>query len=123
LDSNEPPLDSDLFVIKSTSSQIEARMLTLDEEIAPLRRRLEQLVDERQALVRLRCQNSAISSPLRRIPPEVLAEIFTWTLPATWVLSERERFSCNDSPWLLTHVSRGWRATAISTSSLWSLVV
>ncbi|KAJ7155821.1 hypothetical protein C8R46DRAFT_1196540 [Mycena filopes] len=83
---------------------------------------LAQLTGERQLLVDLRSQNSAIISPLRRIPPEVLAEIFIWTLPAVWTLSERRSFSFDGSPWLLTHVSRSWRATAISTSSLWSVV-
>ncbi|KAJ7155800.1 hypothetical protein C8R46DRAFT_1116493 [Mycena filopes] len=123
LNSNETPLDSDIPLIKAMDSDLDARMLALDEQMAPLRRQLDQLMDKRQSLADLRSQNSAIISPLRRIPPEVLAEIFLWTLPAIWTLSERHRFSLNDSPWLLTHVSRGWRATAISTSSLWSLVV
>ncbi|KAJ7173295.1 hypothetical protein C8R46DRAFT_1348013 [Mycena filopes] len=121
LNSNETPLDSEILLIKSTTSQIDARMITIDEEIALLHRRLQQLTDERQSLVRLRSQNSTIGSPLRRFPPEVLAEIFTWTLPALWSMSG-QGFSSNDSPWLLTHVSRSWRAIAISTSSLWSLV-
>ncbi|KAJ7155787.1 hypothetical protein C8R46DRAFT_433913 [Mycena filopes] len=90
-------------------------MIAIDEEIALLHHK-------RQSLVRLRSQNSAIGSPLRRIPPEVLAEIFTWTLPLVNTLSERERFSSTDSPWFLTYVSRSWRATAISTPSLWSVV-
>ncbi|KAJ7155792.1 hypothetical protein C8R46DRAFT_1005023, partial [Mycena filopes] len=122
LNSNDTPLDSEILLIKSTTSQIDARMIAIDEEIALLHRRLQQLTDERQSLVRLRSQNSAIVSPLRRIPPEVLAEIFTWSLPLVNTLSEHERFSSTDSPWFLTYVSRGWRATAISTSSLWSVV-
>ncbi|KAJ7173320.1 hypothetical protein C8R46DRAFT_113199 [Mycena filopes] len=122
LNSNETPLDSEIMLIKSTTSQIDARMIAIDEEIASLHRRLQQLTDERQSLVRLRSRNSALVSPLRRFPPEVLAEIFTWTLPAAWSLSGYP-FSSDDSPWSLTHVSRSWRAIAISTSSLWSLVV
>ncbi|KAJ7155822.1 hypothetical protein C8R46DRAFT_1005050 [Mycena filopes] len=104
-------------------SDLDARILALDEEIASLYRRLQQLTDERQSLVHLRSQNSAIISPLRRIAPEILAEIFTWTLPAVWMVPEPFGSSLNDSPWFLTHVSRNWRAIAISTSSLWSLVV
>ncbi|KAJ7173322.1 hypothetical protein C8R46DRAFT_1189638 [Mycena filopes] len=122
LNSNETPLDSEILLIKSTTSQIDARMIAIDEEIALLHRRLQQLTDERQSLIRLRSRNSAIVSQLRRFPPEVLAEIFTWTLPAVWSLSGH-RFSSENSPWFLTHVSHRWRAIAISTSSLWSLVV
>ncbi|KAJ7155814.1 hypothetical protein C8R46DRAFT_850114, partial [Mycena filopes] len=82
---------------------------------------LKQLTNEHQSLVRLRSQNNAVLSPLRRFPPEVLGEIFTLTLPDIWTHFERQRFSSKDSPWSLTHVSRGWRATAISNSSLWSV--
>ncbi|KAJ7173316.1 hypothetical protein C8R46DRAFT_113150 [Mycena filopes] len=85
---------------------------------------LAKLTDERQSLVRLRSQNNAVLSSLRRIPPEILDEIFTLTRPTIRSHFQRRRStgSLNDSPWILTHVSRSWRATAISTSSLWSVV-
>ncbi|KAJ7155799.1 hypothetical protein C8R46DRAFT_1196529 [Mycena filopes] len=120
--SNEVPQDSDLILINSTTSQIDARMVAIDEEIALLHRRVEQLTDERRSLIGLRSQNSAIVSLLRRIPAEILAEIFMWTLPLVHRLSERRRFSSMDSPWFLTHVSHRWRAVSISTSALWSVV-
>ncbi|KAJ7173301.1 hypothetical protein C8R46DRAFT_1348018 [Mycena filopes] len=97
-------------------------MVAIDEEIALLHRRVEQLTDERRSLIGLRSQNSAIVSLLRRIPAEILAEIFMWTLPLVHRLSERRRFSSMDSPWFLTHVSHRWRAVSISTSALWSVV-
>ncbi|KAJ7777004.1 hypothetical protein B0H16DRAFT_1879177 [Mycena metata] len=102
--------------------QIDLRLVDLGAEIAALQRQLEQLTEERQSLIRLRAQNNAVFSPLRRIPPEVLAEIFTWTLPLARNSSLRRRFFSHDSPWLLTHISRLWRAVAISTPSLWSLL-
>ncbi|KAJ7777048.1 hypothetical protein B0H16DRAFT_1879206 [Mycena metata] len=108
LNSNEAPLDSDIGMIKSTGLKIDARVLDIDEEIA-------------RSFAS--AQNTAALSPLRRIPPEVLAEIFTWTLPPVYALaSARKRFCSNDSPWLLTHISRHWRAVAIAIPSLWSMV-
>ncbi|KAJ6580700.1 hypothetical protein B0H19DRAFT_483800, partial [Mycena capillaripes] len=56
------------------------------------------------------------------MPPEVLGEIFSWTLPSVDECLEREQFPMTDSPWLLTHIDRCWRAVAVSTPSLWSLV-
>ncbi|KAJ7609363.1 hypothetical protein DFH06DRAFT_1308932 [Mycena polygramma] len=56
------------------------------------------------------------------MPPEVLAEIFSWTLPSPRKLVRHQTLCITDSPWVLTHVSCRWRITAISTPSLWSLV-
>lgn len=64
-----------------------------------------------------------MDSALKRMPPEMLAEIFSWTLaPATDAI-DRERYRSTDSPWVLTRVNRRWRAVTISNPSLWSLVV
>ncbi|KAJ7735012.1 hypothetical protein B0H16DRAFT_1268479, partial [Mycena metata] len=120
LNSNEVPLDSEISIVKSTSLRIGARLVDVDEEITRLEHRLEVLKEESRSLAQLRAQNNAIISPLRRIPPEVLAEIFTRTLPPSQSWSGRSGFSSNDTPWVLTHISRHWRAVAISTS-LWSL--
>ncbi|KAJ7735007.1 hypothetical protein B0H16DRAFT_135196 [Mycena metata] len=119
LNSNEVPLDSEISTVKSTGSRLNAQLVDIGEEIARLDRRLEELKDEHQSLIRLRAQNVAILSPLRRIPPEVLVEIFMWTLPPLRGLPTR---ICKKSPWLLTHISRHWRAVATSTPSLWSTV-
>ncbi|KAJ6468524.1 hypothetical protein C8R47DRAFT_1302596 [Mycena vitilis] len=54
------------------------------------------------------------------MPPEVLAEIFRWTLPK--VPASARRFRIADSPWLLTHVSHRWRAIATGTPRLWASV-
>ncbi|KAJ7122999.1 hypothetical protein C8R44DRAFT_981238 [Mycena epipterygia] len=104
LTTNEPPDDAELAFIRAVISKTHARMAYLDTEIS----RLQQLEEERAALSTYHSQNIAILSPLRRIPPEVLCEIFLWTLP-----------SAHEA---LRHRSR-WRAAALSAPSLWSLVV
>jgi len=53
---------------------------------------------------------------LHTIPPEILAEIFTETLP----VGQDIPISSHAGPMLLSQVSRSWRNTAISLSSLWS---
>ena len=54
--------------------------------------------------------------PIYAIPPEVLAEIFTHTLP----IDHDTPISSHAAPMLLAQVSRNWRNTAISHSNLWS---
>ncbi|KAF7371184.1 hypothetical protein MSAN_00753900 [Mycena sanguinolenta] len=118
--SNEVPLDSDLPLIKSEISKIDASCDSVNEEIVQLHLRLKQLEAERDRLSSYRVQKCAILSPLRRMPPEILAEIFSLTRPNVVIPSRRRS---GYSPWFLTHVSRRWREIAVSTSSLWSLVV
>ncbi|KAJ7605341.1 hypothetical protein FB45DRAFT_699224, partial [Roridomyces roridus] len=60
-------------------------------------------------------------SLLKRIPPEMVAEIFSLTVPSPWEMAgfrSREKHS----PWILGHICSRWRAVALSTPSLWSLI-
>ncbi|KAF7340696.1 ABC protein [Mycena sanguinolenta] len=122
LNTNEPPEDSELTFIHSVVSETTTRLTHLDDEISTLRERLKQLRDERTALSSYHTRNKAILSPLRRMPPEVLAEIFSWTLPAVQN-ARRSSFNMLQSPWLLTRISSRWRAVSVSTPILWSRLV
>lgn len=121
LNSNEPPEETELNFVHSTISASDARLSSLENQISTLRDQLQQLETEHNALLSYRAQNHAILTPIRRIPPEVLGEIFSWTLPS--VQARDGRVQMTDSPWVLTHTSRYWRKVCISTPSLWSLVV
>ncbi|KAJ7691902.1 hypothetical protein B0H17DRAFT_872627, partial [Mycena rosella] len=131
LSSNEAPLELDLAAVKSVISDTDARLVCLDTKISRLQDRLKRLEEERAAVSRYHAQNNAILSPLRRMPPEVLGEIFSWTLPSARdavALGRRGTTSIcgsdvGSSPWILGHISSRWRAIALSTPSLWSLVV
>ncbi|KAK6978022.1 hypothetical protein R3P38DRAFT_3120466 [Favolaschia claudopus] len=67
--------------------------------------------------------NSYLSrAPIRRLPPEILCEIFQWVV----VLHEYTR-TVNDweipvAPWPLTHVCRDWREVARACPRLWSTI-
>ncbi|KAJ7113946.1 hypothetical protein C8R44DRAFT_556108, partial [Mycena epipterygia] len=124
LTSNLAPEGDELTFIHSIISQTDTRLAHLDDELSRVRNRLKELEEERDSLERYRVQNKVILSPLRKMPPppEVLGEIFLWTLPSD-VVFFRRRFDAKDSPWVLTHVSSHWRAVAVSTPALWSLIV
>ncbi|KAJ7609102.1 hypothetical protein FB45DRAFT_1039260 [Roridomyces roridus] len=100
--SNEPPAAAELAYAQAVVSNTAAQIGSLDEEIVLLQTRLKQMEDERAALAIYHQRSLPILSPVRRMPPEILSEIFT--------------------RWRLSQVSRRWREIALSTPSLWSLV-
>ncbi|KAJ6485531.1 hypothetical protein C8R45DRAFT_275401 [Mycena sanguinolenta] len=148
LNSNEPPDVSESVFIQSVISQTDERLARLEDEKLRLEKMLKhldsgpwtcscltcpsesQLKDkldliamDRLSLSNYRTKNKAILSPLRRMPPELLGEIFSWTceFSSRGTLS-RGKFDVL-VPWVLTWVSSRWRAVALSSPSLWSLVV
>ncbi|KAJ7817224.1 hypothetical protein B0H13DRAFT_1923060 [Mycena leptocephala] len=118
--SNEIPLDSDLAIVKATVSRTEALLEPLNREISRLQARLGRLEKECTMLPQYRVQNTSILSPLMWVPPEVLAEIFSWTVPAVPNTFNRSKVDVAASPWVLTYVSSLWRAVAVSNALLWS---
>ncbi|KAJ6503737.1 hypothetical protein C8R45DRAFT_571301 [Mycena sanguinolenta] len=116
LTTNEPPQEPELAVLRPVARKTAARLACLDAEISRLKDQLSQLEEERAALAEYHAQNTTILSPLRRMPSELLGEIFSWTLPLNRIPDIR------NAPWVLTHVSSRWRAVAISKSSLWSKI-
>ncbi|KAJ6580786.1 hypothetical protein B0H19DRAFT_894069, partial [Mycena capillaripes] len=117
---NEPPDSSEIALVLSAISKTDAPLACLDNEISKLQEKLKQLEDERTLLSSYRTQNTAILSPLRRLPPEVLGEIFSWTMPSVNDALDLGRFDTGaNSPWVLTRVCSRWRAISLSTPSLW----
>ncbi|KAJ7124344.1 hypothetical protein C8R44DRAFT_548432, partial [Mycena epipterygia] len=100
LNSNEVPFESDTGVVKSVISRARARLAVVEHKISRLREQMQSLEKEHASLSGHLAANTAILSPLRRMPPEVLGEIFPWTLPSAWLAS----FAVEGSPWVLTHI-------------------
>ncbi|KAJ7693194.1 hypothetical protein B0H17DRAFT_1010270 [Mycena rosella] len=122
LTTNEPPEGPDVAFIQAVISKTNGHLTRLDAEISRVREHLKQLQEERGALSRYRSENNALLSPLRRTPPEVLAEIFYCTLPSISEAKEWRRFDIERSPWVLTHVSSRWQVVTIPSPSLWSQI-
>jgi len=122
LKTNEPPAGPELAYILSVVSKTGARLTCLDDEISRLKIQLKELEEECAVLSDYHNQNTSILSPLRRMPPEVLGQIFLWTQPSLDDASDRGWSDVKYSPWILTHINRRWRAIALSIPTLWSLV-
>ncbi|KAJ7753915.1 hypothetical protein DFH07DRAFT_1061356 [Mycena maculata] len=70
-------------------------------------------------------QSSAILYPILLLPPEILAEIFSFVVDATFHfgdISEVSGPASSQAPWLLTRVCHRWTEVALRTPCLWSMV-
>ncbi|KAJ7777016.1 hypothetical protein B0H16DRAFT_945799, partial [Mycena metata] len=121
LNSNEPPHESETLSFKTALSEVDSHLSSLEDEILRFRDRLKQLKEHHAELSAMRALGAAVFSPLRRIPSEVLCEIFSWTVPTIADIAFC-KVRLTDSPWVLTHICRRWRTIAIADPLLWSLV-
>ncbi|KAJ7623552.1 hypothetical protein FB45DRAFT_837856 [Roridomyces roridus] len=119
---NEPPNTTELDFMRPFLSKIAARLTRFDSEMTQLKEQLRRLETERAKLAEYHTQHAGIVSPLRRVPPEILAEIFSWTLP-TIDQAKGDVSDLRRCPWVLTRISSLWRRTAISIPSLWSSII
>jgi hypothetical protein len=121
LHSNDPPQELDIPFISSIVSAAALRLaaLTVTIMLPACSGCLESVTKDYETLQDYWNSHRSILSPLRRMPPELLLEIFLWTGSYA-----NEDFGANirHCPWVLTHVCRQWRTLAIETSPLWSLI-
>lgn len=72
----------------------------------------ESLEAKVRAAQRILFETEATIAPISRVPPEVLGLIFT--------IHTHEH---QQSPWILMHISRAWRAAALMTRSIWGRIL
>ncbi|KAJ7707329.1 hypothetical protein B0H17DRAFT_1000412, partial [Mycena rosella] len=106
--SNIEPLESEIPTFRGALEDMERKIGAIDEEIERLRTR-------RTKFVEFATVQKAVFSPLRRLPSEILSEIFLWCLEDETWLPHIWRVQ----PWSISKVCRRWRETALSTPSLW----
>ncbi|KAJ6556365.1 hypothetical protein B0H19DRAFT_910511, partial [Mycena capillaripes] len=110
LTSNDIPLDSEIPSICAFISDGQKQLDAFDIQIADLQTALAQLVRRRGETARRVRQYSAILSPVRRMPAELVCEIFVWTLPED---------NAAKPPWHLGHICQSWRRWLLSYPTFW----
>ncbi|CAK5270694.1 unnamed protein product [Mycena citricolor] len=120
---NQVPLDSELRLMRSIVEQAKTKLSRLEEEVVWIEERRCALKAETASLAQFYAENAPAVSAVRRMPYEVLCEIFRGTLPSVAELHEERKIRTTQFPWVLTQVSRRWRTTAVSLPSLWSRVI
>ncbi|KAJ6458894.1 hypothetical protein DFH09DRAFT_1062962 [Mycena vulgaris] len=89
-----------------------------DADIESAQSVLRSLLTERDQTHETLEAHRALLSPIRRVPPEVLCEIFLHCLPKTTYIQA----SVAHCPLLLTQVSSNWRSVALATPALWTSI-
>ncbi|KAJ7669992.1 hypothetical protein DFH06DRAFT_1083616 [Mycena polygramma] len=117
LSTNILPADVEIPVLAEFSRNGRRRIDALNTRNENLQATLNQLIYERDDLASRVRLCSSVLSPIRRVPPEIVCEIFSWTLPRT-------RRSAGEpptgAPWYLGQISGVWRQITLSLPSLWS---
>jgi hypothetical protein len=115
LSGNYIPTESQTQMICDTISSAQADISQLDGEITRLQAVLDGLAHKRDALRKYTNLHMALVAPIRRLPPEVLSEIFMQCMENNYVYRR-----LNTAPLLVGSVSSRWRTIALSTPRLWA---
>lgn len=130
---NDAPCDSELDRIHETRKVHERRLHLLEEQIQATQDALERLTREQERdRVTQELENYRIvSSPVRRLPSEILSELFLWcrggdefgSIPS---LSGSKRnidsLDLTHAPWTLVRVCSRWMSIGNALPMLWSSI-
>ncbi|KAJ7153805.1 hypothetical protein C8R46DRAFT_1006468 [Mycena filopes] len=113
---NTVPSDAECDAIRQFLSGLKKDFAAVTNEIARMQAVLSDLTDQSHRLSESIDAHQAIVSLSRRLPEDVIREIFLACLPSRGnpVMSARE------APMLLVQVCSNWRKIAFSTPQLWS---
>ncbi|KAF7357954.1 hypothetical protein MVEN_00842000 [Mycena venus] len=116
LGTNYCPRDDELPQIQALLIEPSQRLKNLDDEIAVIRKALDKLSEERNALSAYVEGHRALMAPIRRLPLDILEEIFVACLP-----SHRNCvMSAEEAPVILGRICSSWRTISLATPRLWS---
>ncbi|KAK7458109.1 hypothetical protein VKT23_010016 [Stygiomarasmius scandens] len=126
MNTNTPPLLDDLDKMRANLTAARTKLSSIRREIIETRESLIRLEHEETKLTKYIADQRTILNPVRRLPPDILFELFTTCLDSTPVLDLRSSRLSEDSldikspRWVLGHVCSTWRAVVLSSPSLWS---
>ncbi|KAF7330743.1 F-box domain-containing protein [Mycena venus] len=115
LESNEPPPDSQIPLLRDFITKGLTRMDSFNAKIRLLQSSLDRLLEEKNELEIEIEKHRASLSPLRRMPPEILSLMFAFALPPFQPDAE-------PAPWTVSAVCARWRATTLSQPVFWTFV-
>jgi hypothetical protein len=115
---NYAPSDAEISDIRIICFQKQEEIQTLDREIHGLQKTLGDLKARRQDLQESLESHQALTSPIRRIFPEILQLIFKFCLPST----RNVAMLVTEAPMVLGRVCSRWRQVAYVTPEIWAKI-
>ncbi|KAJ7662947.1 hypothetical protein B0H17DRAFT_1093024 [Mycena rosella] len=118
LHTNVVPSDADCQRICDLLVGPRKEAADLSAEISRMKKLLDELTEKRDALDNFIAAHSALISPARRLPEDIVRDIFVACLP-----SNRNALILSDeAPLLLCQICSAWRQLALLTPRLWASV-
>lgn len=127
---NRVPSASEAAAARIALDQTNSEIDRSDEEIAAVERIMDRLWNKREGLQRNRevlqtrsRHLAAVMAPIKRLPIELLTQIFGMCMPYFEQNPRHVRISlAREVPLLVSHVGRHWRELVLSTPSLWTQI-
>ncbi|KAJ7679008.1 hypothetical protein DFH06DRAFT_503245 [Mycena polygramma] len=113
---NVAPPDFQIREIENAIDSVEDGIAGLDIQIAGLRRSLSQLMSRRAELERFANDHRGVVSIVRRLPSDILTEIFSCCVDAGAALHPPQT---SDALQRIVRVSGHWRSIALASAHLW----
>ncbi|KAF8150129.1 hypothetical protein B0H34DRAFT_757444 [Crassisporium funariophilum] len=115
---NYVPTDDEITQIETLIQKPTLQLEQLETRMEAMRSMLKQLELEHEVLLCAIQRYRALLSPMRRIPVDILQEIFIYCVP-----SEHNASMCAvEAPVLLTQICSSWRQIALRTPRLWATI-
>nr|GAT54334.1 predicted protein [Mycena chlorophos] len=103
------PTDEETDKIRALLIEPLAQLIAIDEQIASL-------LEQRKSVAAYVADHQALITPLRRLPTDILEQIFLACLPTDRLAG----MISSDAPLLLSQICSEWRRVALSLPRLWS---
>ena len=118
LQNNDAPSASTILEVTESLKAPLNELQEVEAEIQRLDELMQTMKMKRQSIQKIIDDHNIILSPARRLPSDVLHEIFFHCLPT----HHNPVMNSSESPLLLTRICSSWRAIALSSPRIWSKV-
>ncbi|KAJ7474175.1 hypothetical protein FB451DRAFT_1466735 [Mycena latifolia] len=119
IQSNEPPSEPQALHVRQILDDTLSSLSELEEEVSKVVLSLLKLEKERRLRSEYAATLKGVLSPIRRIPSEILAEIFLLCRDNSLDTFQYSVADPRQAPMLLGHVSSRWRQVSHSSTRLW----
>jgi len=118
LENNDPPSESTILEVRESLKAPLNELQEIETDVKRLEELMEAMKIKRQGIQKTIDDHNIILSPVRRLPPDVLHEIFFHCLPT----HRNPVMKSSESPILLTRICSLWRSIALTSPRIWSRI-